>query len=141
MNSECIEWTGKFNSEGRAYVSVSGKSHAAARIVWLASGREIPAGNEICHSCDNPKCVNIEHLYAATHSQNMMDAKMRGRLRGQNQTTCKNGHARTDGHVYVKKSGRRVCKECQKIWNRRYYIGKHGLEGGAQEVGSVLSVQ
>lgn len=141
MNSECIEWTGRFNSEGRACVSIAGRTHAAARIVWLASGKEIPLGTEICHHCDNVKCVNIEHLYAASHAKNISDARSRGRMKGKTKNTCKHGHPRTDGHVYITKSGKRLCKECYKIANRRYYIGKHRLEGGAQEVGSVLSVQ
>ena len=39
----------------------------------------VPEGLLVLHKCDNPACVNPEHLYAGTHQQNIQDQILRGR--------------------------------------------------------------
>jgi hypothetical protein len=49
--------------------------------VYKINKGEIPEGLEVMHSCDNPACINPEHLSVGTHQQNIQDAVTRGRMK------------------------------------------------------------
>ena len=58
-----------------------GVRHAAHRESYAAYNGDIPAGMVVCHECDNPSCVNPEHLTCKTQRENMRDKAARGRAR------------------------------------------------------------
>lgn len=62
------------------YFSLKLKCVQANRAMWLAHHGEIPKGFFVCHSCDNPKCINIKHLWLGTPKENTRDAMAKGRL-------------------------------------------------------------
>lgn len=61
-----------------------GKIQLAHRAAWMKYFGPIPAGMNVCHHCDNRRCVNIAHLFLGTQRDNMRDASNKGRLRGIN---------------------------------------------------------
>ena len=83
-NEKCLEWTGDLHyhyPHGLVNCIFNGKKahHPAHRIsYWLHKG-EIPKGIYVLHSCDNPKCINPEHLHLGTQKDNIRECIERGR--------------------------------------------------------------
>lgn len=64
------------------YVQISTETAVvfAHRLAWeLANGRSIPTGQVVMHSCDNPRCVNPDHLSVGSQKDNVHDAIRKGR--------------------------------------------------------------
>jgi hypothetical protein len=94
----CWPWQNSTAAGGYGAMHTKAGRLKAHRIAYrLAHGPLVP-GLSVCHTCDNPSCVNPAHLYQGTHKQNMRDRAARGRggdLRGQ-----QNGRAKlTDDTV------------------------------------------
>ena len=79
----CIEWAGKLNSDGYGTTSWNRKHWLAHRLMWTLVKGPIEDGMCILHRCDNPKCVNTDHLFMGTHTENMRDMASKGRSSSQ----------------------------------------------------------
>lgn len=78
----CWYWTGAyFCSDKRGRLQVDGKSRIAYRLTYALMFGPIPEGKFLCHTCDNPKCVNPHHLFVGTAMDNSQDMKRKGRTR------------------------------------------------------------
>ena len=82
--SSCRVWVKAVRSKSTEYGSIwfKGKTEYAHRVAYLVFKGEIPSGLEVMHSCDNPKCINPDHLKLGTHQENMNDMKSKGRAKG-----------------------------------------------------------
>lgn len=78
-SGECWPWTAAITSAGYGSFGYQGKRANASRLAYLFTKGEIPAGLEVMHSCDNPRCCNPAHLSVGTRSQNMQDCVSRNR--------------------------------------------------------------
>lgn len=77
----CWEWIGSVNINGYGQFSFDGKPTRAHRASYLLFRGEIQANMDVCHRCDNRICVNPDHLFVGTRSDNMRDCVNKGRLR------------------------------------------------------------
>jgi len=75
VTDDCWIWMG--SDRGNGYGGAGAEyAHRWAYRYWIGP---IPAGFDVCHTCDVRKCVRPEHLWAGTRSQNLMDMAVKGR--------------------------------------------------------------
>lgn len=74
----CTLWNGSIRNNYGQF-SMGNKTWKSSRAAWVLFKGEIPVGGIICHHCDEPLCVNLEHLYVGSYSDNMRDKVNRGR--------------------------------------------------------------
>ena len=118
--SNCVEWWGSKDKDGYGLFNFEGKLGRAHRLAWDQTNGPIPAGMCVLHKCDNPSCVNVDHLFLGTHKDNTRDMYEKGRS-GMIGNTWNRGHTRNRGE----KHGNAKLKEqnIQEICDLR----KHGF--------------
>jgi hypothetical protein len=90
----CWEWNkGRYTPGYGCTCDIDGKSMLAHRASWEKHVGKIPIGMEVCHSCDNPPCINPAHLFLGTHKDNMMDASMKGRCKHPEESRARGSRA------------------------------------------------
>lgn len=105
-SSGCWNWLLFKDKKGYGRLAYKGKSFSAHRASYLTYVGEIEPGLHVCHSCDNPSCVNPSHLWVGTNKQNHMDKINKGRA----------GSAREFKNANCKLSNEQV-REIRKAYN------------------------
>lgn len=73
----CWNWKGSGSSDGYGFF-YDGKFFMAHRWSYVHHKGPIPQGLYICHTCDRPPCVNPDHLFIGTATDNHLDAVAKG---------------------------------------------------------------
>jgi hypothetical protein len=118
----CLPPPGNYGQVGIAEGRLYG-TRRAHRVAWIKAHGPIPTGLVVRHICDNPPCVNVDHLVLGTDADNIHDMHERGRYRGGRksgvQTHCKRGHEYTPENTYTQ-DGHRSCVTCRHERHRRW---------------------
>jgi len=101
------------NASGYRQMSVGNRMRYVHRIAYEVFVGPIQPGAVLDHLCRNPACCNPAHLEAVSHKTNC--------LRGvgfvatnATKTHCPKGHPYDDTNTYIRPSGWRECRECQR---------------------------
>lgn len=78
-NSGCRIWIGSVTSGGYGNVGVERSTKRAHRVAWELVHGTVPDNLFVCHKCDNRLCINDDHLFVGTRSDNMQDMIRKGR--------------------------------------------------------------
>lgn len=133
-NSGCWLWTGAVNLCGYGTLRTGSRTDGtrrtaiASRVSYEVFYGEIPDGLHVLHRCDFPICINPEHLFLGTHTDNMRDMIQKGRAKlippmakrgqdhhrfGHRSIVCVNGHHLGPDNLLVQ-NGVRRCKVCRQ---------------------------
>lgn len=113
--SGCWNWIGStIGKSGHGQFRIGDRSVVASRAAWMIFRGEIPGDDSaygtmfVCHSCDNPKCVNPDHLFLGSHQDNVLDKMNKGRHRYGISLGEKHGNAKLDEAkvIYIRESGK-----------------------------------
>jgi len=78
-NSGCYLWTAAVGKGGYGHFGVGGKVRDTHRLAYEMYVASIPSGSYVLHKCDVKCCVNPQHLFLGTQSDNLNDMTKKGR--------------------------------------------------------------
>lgn len=96
----CWNWRG--HTRRYPQISYGNQYYTATRLMMLAISGPFDPMLEVCHRCNNDKCVNPEHLFLGTRSDNVRDSVQKRRHGLSKKDFCKRGHSLSGDNLWVR---------------------------------------
>lgn len=127
VETRCWSWTAYRNKCGYGTFQLGPSQILAHRASWKLHNGAFDESLNVLHRCDNPSCVNPDHLFLGTHQENMADCKRKKRFFHSSKTHCRQGHPYDEKNTRFNKKGERVCKVCAYGYELAYDLRKKRL--------------
>lgn len=80
LESGCWPWLASLDHSRYGRFGVGGQNVSASRLMHFMCTGDSNPNLRVCHTCDNPSCVNPDHLFLGTQLENIQDCKRKGRI-------------------------------------------------------------
>jgi hypothetical protein len=128
ITASCWYWRGSCDIDGYGQFGINKKTWKAHRFAYETMIGSIPLGYEPHHTCNNPGCVNPDHLEVVTRREHILKNRSWGVATWNlNKTHCPKGHPYDEDNTYHEPGGGRGCRICRKEATRRYLANKKKL--------------
>ena len=118
---DCWLWMGNKNRLGYGFIGKGKQGDgviAAYRVSYAIFVGEVPDGYELDHLCNNPSCVNSQHLRPLPHRDNILRSSAPP-AQNARKSCCPQGHPYDLMNTYYSRNGGRHCRACAREYQRR----------------------
>lgn len=123
-NSGCWLWLRYVAQDGYGRYQIRSKQVVAHRASYELYKGPVPEHLYVLHKCDVRCCVNPDHLWLGTLSDNMRDMHRKNRHHNAPRERCMRGHEFTEENTLIAKDGQRRCRICNKKYHQERYLKK-----------------